>query len=89
MTRLTYMNSVIAISEFSDHPFEIWKSSNKTDSMMWLRDLLPHHEEFKESRIRLWGYQSRIDDSVNKISMQGFAENLLTDILKDREGNNV
>ncbi|KAF5633873.1 uncharacterized protein FTJAE_7025 [Fusarium tjaetaba] len=53
---------------------DTWTADN---GQMWLRDSLPEHEKFKESRIMTFGYDSDVTDRSTVMELENWAESLL------------
>ncbi|KAF5659795.1 hypothetical protein FCIRC_12351 [Fusarium circinatum] len=47
---------------------------------MWLRDLLPEHQNFENSRIMTFGYDSDLTDKSNVMVLENWAETLLVSL---------
>ncbi|RBA12697.1 hypothetical protein FPRO05_04147 [Fusarium proliferatum] len=53
---------------------------------MWLRDFLPEHEKFKNSRIMTFGYDSDLTDKRTVMELGNWAESLLRSLDEVRTG---
>jgi len=70
--------SICAVHGLDGNGFDTWTAPNST---MWLRDLLPETEPFKQqSRIMTFGYSSQVRDRENLSGVIEWADYLLTQI---------
>ncbi|TVY69839.1 Protein SERAC1 [Fusarium oxysporum f. sp. cubense] len=53
---------------------------------MWLRDFLPEHENFKNSRVMTFGYDSDLTDRSTVMELENWAETLLQSLDEVRTG---
>ncbi|KAF5639667.1 hypothetical protein F52700_4049 [Fusarium sp. NRRL 52700] len=65
---------ICAVHGQDGNAMDTWTASN---GKMWLRDFLPKHENFKNSRIMTFGYDSDLKDTVTVMGLNDWAETLL------------
>lgn len=56
---------------------------------MWLRDFLPEHESFKDSRVMTFGYDSDLTDRSTVMELENWAETLLQSLNEVRTSEKV
>ncbi|KAI1389255.1 uncharacterized protein F4822DRAFT_442625 [Hypoxylon trugodes] len=75
---------ICAIHGLNGNAFDTWAAEN---GHMWLRDFLPQHTRFKNSRIMTFGYSSLLRDSRNGAALAEWAHSLLQSIVSLRKSH--
>ncbi|SCN65891.1 uncharacterized protein FFB20_12367 [Fusarium fujikuroi] len=65
---------ICAVHGQDGNAMDTWTAVN---GKMWLRDLLPEHENFINSRIMTFGYDSDLTDKITVMGLDDWAETLL------------
>ncbi|PNP85063.1 hypothetical protein FNYG_01588 [Fusarium nygamai] len=74
---------ICAVHGQGGNAMDTWTADN---GQMWLRDLLPEHEKFKNSRIMTFGYDSDVTDRSTVMELENWAETLLRSLNEVRTG---
>ncbi|KAG9508317.1 hypothetical protein J7337_001881 [Fusarium musae] len=75
---------ICAVHGQDGNAMDTWTAGNGT---MWLRDLLPEHENFKNSRIMTFGYDSDLTDRITVMGLNDWAATLLRSLDEVRIGD--
>lgn len=75
------LHSIVAISGLGSHAYGSFKSKNRSDPHMWLRDSLPNFllQEVSDrpmARVMLYGYDSQVAGSRSLSNLAGLAQHL-------------
>ena len=81
------MRSICAIHGLNGNAFQTWTA--KTNSKMWLRDLLPSSKPFDNARIMTFGYSSQLADRANLSGISEWAHHLLVSMSGVRQSQKV
>ncbi|KAG5818438.1 hypothetical protein H9Q74_007409 [Fusarium xylarioides] len=74
---------ICAVHGQDGNAMDTWTAGN---GKMWLRDLLPEHENFKNSRIMTFGYDSDLTDKITVMGLNDWAATLLRSLDEVRTG---
>ncbi|KAF5574851.1 hypothetical protein FPANT_11571 [Fusarium pseudoanthophilum] len=75
---------ICAVHGQDGNAMDTWTAGN---GKMWLRDLLPEHENFKNSRIMTFGYDSDLTDKITVMGLNDWAATLLRSLDEVRTGD--
>ncbi|KAF5983785.1 hypothetical protein FCOIX_3001 [Fusarium coicis] len=75
---------ICAVHGQDGNAMDTWTAGN---GKMWLRDLLPQHENFKNSRIMTFGYDSDLTDKITVMGLNDWAATLLRSLDEVRTGD--
>ncbi|KAH7493324.1 hypothetical protein FOMA001_g2044 [Fusarium oxysporum f. sp. matthiolae] len=65
---------ICAVHGLGGNAIDTWTADS---GKMWLRDFLPEHESFKNSRVMTFGYDSDLTDRSTVMELENWAETLL------------
>ncbi|CVK85068.1 uncharacterized protein FMAN_01986 [Fusarium mangiferae] len=74
---------ICAVHGLGGNAIDTW--TTKSDKM-WLRDFLPQHQNFKNSRVMTFGYDSDLTDRRTVMTLESWAETLLQSLNEVRTG---
>ncbi|RYP11187.1 hypothetical protein DL764_000212 [Monosporascus ibericus] len=72
---------ICAVHGLNGNAFDTWAA----DGHMWLRDFLPTHARFRNSRIMTFGYSSLLQDGRNAAGLTEWAHSLLQSVASVRK----
>ncbi|KAF5700327.1 AAA ATPase domain-containing protein [Fusarium globosum] len=75
---------ICAVHGQGGNAMDTWTADN---GQMWLRDFLPEHQKFKDSRIMTFGYDSDVTDRSTVMELENWAESLLRSLDEARTGD--
>ncbi|KAL9565577.1 hypothetical protein ACKAV7_009759 [Fusarium commune] len=75
---------ICAVHGQGGNAMDTWTADN---GQMWLRDFLPEHEKFKDSRIMTFGYDWDVTDRSTVMELENWAESLLRSLDEVRTGD--
>ncbi|KAF4946473.1 hypothetical protein FGADI_11111 [Fusarium gaditjirri] len=75
---------ICAVHGQGGNAMDTWTAGN---GKMWLRDLLPEHDKFKNSRIMTFGYDSDLTDRDTVMELNDWAATLLRSLNEARTGD--
>lgn len=77
--------SIIAVHGLGTHAFGTFRSPENQE--MWLRDFLK--DDIPKSRVLLYGYKSKVDNSTDSQSLKDLAKSFLRSIIHFRKYTKV
>ncbi|KAF4498687.1 hypothetical protein FAGAP_5165 [Fusarium agapanthi] len=77
---------ICAVHGLGGNAIDTWTTDR---GKMWLRDLLPEHPNFENSRIMTFGYDSDLTDRSTVMELENWAETLLRSLNEVRTGDKV
>ncbi|KAG5782196.1 hypothetical protein H9Q73_004172 [Fusarium xylarioides] len=75
---------ICAVHGLGGNAIDTWTANR---GKMWLRDLLPEHENFKNSRIMTFGYDSDLTDRSTVMELENWVDALLRSLNEVRTGD--
>ncbi|KAF4432635.1 hypothetical protein FACUT_8323 [Fusarium acutatum] len=74
---------ICAVHGLGGNAIDTWTTKS---GKMWFRDFLPEHENFKNSRVMTFGYDSDLTDRRTVMELESWAETLLQSLNEVRTG---